>query len=244
MEADQILGRIDLERALEQLSQRDRAMVLLIYELDRPVDYAYHWPPRLVDIGRYIGLKYHGRVLSESTIRYRQQALEAMWQGKRGPLRQNYLKIDLHQVQLRPKSAKIRQKGMGNDDELTKTRAYQVLLDRYAPAIRRLARKYGKADDDLVEDLQQVGRITLWELDLDKVKSNEDAFVRQAIKYRMIDWLRSEGNYRKESLDSKMSGGAQVVKDATGKAKILPAADKKQWSQPRGERFGWTEDDE
>jgi len=215
-------------------------MVLLVYELERPVDWTYAWPPRLTDIGKYIGLTFDGRTLSESTIRYRQQALEDMWRGKRGPLRQNYLKIDLQEITIAPdppKPAEKRRKGMTDAE-------YNARLKRYALAIRKLARKYGKTDNDLVEDLEQVGRITLWELDLSTVKTNEDAFVRQAIKFRMIDFLRTIKDTRTESLEKRVGSGDQITQDDTGRQRIIPSAARNQWVQPKGERWGWTEDPE
>lgn len=84
---DEILARIDLEVALAKLHPSDRDMMLLIYRVSRPPDWDAPWPPRYLDIGAYIGLKYRGSALSEAAIRYRRDVVLRMWAGERGELR-------------------------------------------------------------------------------------------------------------------------------------------------------------
>lgn len=86
---DAILSRIDLETALAKLHPADRAMMLLIYRVACPDDWDAGWPPRYLDIGRYIGLRFEGSPLSEAAIRYRRDVVLRMWAGKRGHLRRN-----------------------------------------------------------------------------------------------------------------------------------------------------------
>jgi hypothetical protein len=243
---DEILGKIDLQRALDKLSERDRIMILLVFKLERPEDYTHAWPPNLADIGVYIGMKFHGKVLSESTIRYRKKEMEAMWRGERPPLRQNHLKIDLHKIttsemQENPTTkTKNRRKAMEDEE-------YNILLAEYALSIRKIARKLGGSDDDLVEDLQQVGRITLWNLDLTRIESNRDSYIRQALKFRMIDFIRQTKVGKEESLDGRMLSGAgdQVTKDPqTGKIILVPRVNPYQWTPPKGPHWGWTDDDD
>jgi hypothetical protein len=87
MNEDQLLRQIDLDRALARLTEEDRVMMLLIYRVERPDDWRGRWPPRYEDIGRYIGLRFQRKPLSEAAIRYRRDAVKAMWRGTRGPLR-------------------------------------------------------------------------------------------------------------------------------------------------------------
>lgn len=245
---DEILGKIDLQRALAKLSERDRVTILLVYKMERPNDYTFEWPPKLEDIAVYIGLRFHGQPLSESTIRYRKKETEAMWRGERPPLRQNHLKIDLHQITTpemleNPVTKPQNRKDMTEDE-------YNVLLAEYALSIRKIARKLGGPDDDLVEDLQQVGRITLWNLDLSRVESNRDSYIRQSLKFRMIDFIRQTKVGKHESLDGRMlsnggmGAGDQVTKDSSGQIIIVPRANPYQWTPPKGAHWGWSEKEE
>lgn len=95
VEEDRVLARIDLERALRKLEESERVMMLLLYEVERPDDWPYVWPPRPADVGRYLGNRFVGRPLAESTVRYRAAAVESMWRGERGPLRPLRREIDL-----------------------------------------------------------------------------------------------------------------------------------------------------
>lgn len=63
--------------------------MLLIEKVDRPDDWTASWPPRHVDIGIYIGIKYRGKPLSEAAIRYRRNVVKLKWEGKRGGLRRS-----------------------------------------------------------------------------------------------------------------------------------------------------------
>jgi len=90
--------------------------------------------------------------------------------------------------------------------------------------IQRIARKKAKNNYDLYEDLVQVGLITLWKLDLTKVKSNEDAYIRIAIQRRIIDYLRKTSPVKitMESLEAKLESGYQLDKDPeTGRLRLI-----------------------
>lgn len=92
MNEDDILTHIALETALASLHPADREMMLLIYYVWQPEDWGERqWPPRLEDIGGYIGVKWEipSAPLSEAAIRYRQIAIEQGWRGERGPLRRH-----------------------------------------------------------------------------------------------------------------------------------------------------------
>jgi DNA-directed RNA polymerase specialized sigma24 family protein len=92
---------------------------------------------------------------------------------------------------------------------------------KYDAAIRAIARKLAQTNDSLAEDLYQEGLIALWECDPSRAKTNLDAFIRQAIKFRMIDYLRRERLKVTESLDSYIDSGMQLVEGHDGIAELL-----------------------
>lgn len=86
---DEILNRVTVEAVLAKLHPADRMMMLLIYRVEQPDDWSAQWPPRFEDIGVYIGTRYEGKPLSEAAIRYRRDAIEGQWRGRRGGLRRS-----------------------------------------------------------------------------------------------------------------------------------------------------------
>ena len=96
-----------------------------------------------------------------------------------------------------------------------------VYWPRYDSVVKAIARKLAQTNDSLVEDLYQEGLIALWECDPRKAKTNPDAFMRQAIKFRMIDFLRRERLKSTESLDSYLEYGMQLTGGANEPAKLL-----------------------
>lgn len=86
---DQLLTRIALDMALARLPEADRVMMLMLWKIEIPRDYDDSYPVTCESIGRYIGLKYEGEVLKESTIRYRRDVIMALLRGQRGPLRRS-----------------------------------------------------------------------------------------------------------------------------------------------------------
>lgn len=80
MNEDRLLLRIAIEQALAQLpEERDRVMVALYYQLDHPKDYNGPWPPTFASVAEYVGCRFDGGPLAESTIRYRMRiVLERM----------------------------------------------------------------------------------------------------------------------------------------------------------------------
>lgn len=95
MTEDDILIAIDIERALAMLSPRERMMMEIISGYLQPEDWDMPWPARFEDIGRYIGLKFDGKVISEATVRYRRDQVKAMWRGERQGLRVQRRRRDL-----------------------------------------------------------------------------------------------------------------------------------------------------
>ena len=97
----------------------------------------------------------------------------------------------------------------------------EVYWPKYDATIRAIARKLAQTNDSLAEDLYQEGLIVLWECDPTKAKTNLDAFIRQAIKFRMIDYLRRERLKVTESLDGYIDSGMQIVEGPDGMAELL-----------------------
>lgn len=88
--------------------------------------------------------------------------------------------------------------------------------------IQRIARKLSLGNEDLYEELVQEGLIRLWTLDPTRATSNLDSFIRQAIKFGLIDFLRSNKPKRHDSLDSRLLSGEQIEQDsATGELRLI-----------------------
>jgi len=88
--------------------------------------------------------------------------------------------------------------------------------------IQRIARKLSMNDEELYKELVQEGLIRLWGLDLRKATKNEDAYIRQAIKFAIIDYLRRNSPNKYESLDARLLAGEQLEKDsATGELRLI-----------------------
>ena len=87
MDEDALLTQIAIDSALALEHPADREMILMVFRIEVPSDYAGPWPPKYEDIGRHIGSKYEGAPLSEAAIRYRRDVMLAKWQGLRGRLR-------------------------------------------------------------------------------------------------------------------------------------------------------------
>jgi DNA-directed RNA polymerase specialized sigma24 family protein len=102
-------------------------------------------------------------------------------------------------------------------------RAYEALLAEFDKAIRGMARKFAGQNEDLYEDLWQIGRIALWkDVDLTKVRANRSSMIRKAIKCRMIDFLRAYKPGRYLSLDEFFEKGWQVSDDSLGDLYLHP----------------------
>jgi DNA-directed RNA polymerase specialized sigma24 family protein len=99
---------------------------------------------------------------------------------------------------------------------MTEKEFNEVYYPRYLEDIRNIARKYAKTDNDLFEDLLQEGLLALFRCDIATVRSNESAFVRQAVKFRIVDFLRRSKIVLHESLDTHLQSGRQLAKDMDG----------------------------
>lgn len=89
-------------------------------------------------------------------------------------------------------------------------------------SIQRIARKLSLNDEELYKELVQEGLVRLWELDLERATKNVDAYIRQAVKFALVDFLRRNAPSRYESLDSRLLAGEQLEKDAvTGELRLI-----------------------
>lgn len=71
-----------------------------------------------------------------------------------------------------------------------RTVTFERYYRKYRWYIRSQANTLSRDDHMLAEDLEQEGMTALWQLDLRTVRKNEDAFIRQLVKYKMIDAVR------------------------------------------------------
>jgi RNA polymerase sigma factor (sigma-70 family) len=101
-------------------------------------------------------------------------------------------------------------------------REFEKYYKRYSSIITAIARKYAGADADLFDDLVSAGTIGLWEIDLRRPFKNEDAFIRQIIRNKVIDHLRWLAPDRFKRLDRFVAQGDQIIKDEiTGEVTLV-----------------------
>lgn len=99
-----------------------------------------------------------------------------------------------------------------------RTREFEKFYKRYRATITAIARKLVGSDDEMVQDLEQEGAMALMKLDPRRATTNADAWIRQAIKNRMIDYLRKNKppHIRLESLDARLESGDQLEQYPSG----------------------------
>lgn len=97
----------------------------------------------------------------------------------------------------------------------------EVYFPKYSSVIRAIARKLANTNDSLADDLYQEGLMALWLCNPKGAKRNQDAYIRQAVKFRMIDFLRREKLADKESLDLHLEHGRQVVRGDDGNVNLV-----------------------
>lgn len=81
----------------------------------------------------------------------------------------------------------------------------------YLDSIEAIARKFAKRDEDLFDDLCQEGRLALLGFVPEAVHSNEKACVCQAIRNRLIDYMRRDRAELRTSLTTMLDAGDQLV---------------------------------
>lgn len=123
---------------------------------------------------------------------------------------------------------------------------FEQAYGQYASDIQAIARRLAKTDDDLCDDLNAVGMIALWQLELAPVTTNERAYVRQAVRNRMIDHLRRQRTHKTESLDARIEAGDQVVEDGEfGHIhRRKPRQTVRDLEEPNDQYLRWSNDDD
>lgn len=96
----------------------------------------------------------------------------------------------------------------------------QVYYPKYAAVIESIAYKLANHNDTLAQDLVQEGLIALWQCDPEQARSNQDAYIRQAVKFRMIDFLRRQKLSEQESLETHLDNGRQIVRLDDGQLQL------------------------
>lgn len=212
---DEVLTRLTVDALLKPLEAADRELLRMVFLVEQPLGYMGPWPPTFADIGRYIGIKYEGRPLSEAAIRYRRTAVLAQIRSERGPLRRIPKKEALESPEKGETSAALArparptstpERGLPMDDA-----TFSRYLAKYTDVIAAMARKLARSDEDLFEDLRQDGCITLWGLDVGVRRENEDAWIRKAIFNRMQQYLRRDNPKSRESIEPLLSAGYDIV---------------------------------
>lgn len=85
---DVLLNRVAATDLLSRLAAADRCMMAMIYQIELPEDWGNR-PVTYTTIGEYVGQKFEGKSLAESTIRYRHDEIVKMLRGERGEIRRS-----------------------------------------------------------------------------------------------------------------------------------------------------------
>jgi DNA-directed RNA polymerase specialized sigma24 family protein len=98
---------------------------------------------------------------------------------------------------------------------------YNQFVVRYRLSIQGIARRIAGRNDELCDELIQVGRIALWKFDPTKATSNLDGLVKRHLRNRMIDFIRSTYNkYDGESLYDSDVDHFDLWVDGSGMAQL------------------------
>src|SRR5512140_1419324 len=97
----------------------------------------------------------------------------------------------------------------------------QHYYPKYRSVSRPISRKHAMTNDSLVEALYQEGLIALWSCNPKQARDNPDAFIRQAVKFRMIDFLRKEKLTHLESLEARLERGEEIVVADSGDLELV-----------------------
>jgi DNA-directed RNA polymerase specialized sigma24 family protein len=98
---------------------------------------------------------------------------------------------------------------------------YTAFAERYRLSIQGIARRIAGRDDELCEELIQVGYIALWRFDPTKATSNLDGLVKRHLRNRMIDFIRSTyTKYAGDTLYDSDLDRCDLWIDGTGMAQL------------------------
>lgn len=98
---------------------------------------------------------------------------------------------------------------------------YNAFVKRYQLSINGIARRIAGRNEELFEELLQIGLIALWRFDPAKAKTNLDGLVKRHLRNRMIDFIR--GTYSKYDQDPLFDTDVDAVDcwvDATGTVRM------------------------
>lgn len=85
MNEDQILDAVTVRQLIAELPrEEDRIMMRLYYEIEDIPDYTGPLPPTFASVAQYVGKRFCGAPLAESTIRYRVRTILARWREVNG----------------------------------------------------------------------------------------------------------------------------------------------------------------
>lgn len=83
---------------------------------------------------------------------------------------------------------------------------FDALLAVWQDRIRALASRLARGNRDLAADLEQTGRIALWECRAERAYRNQEAWIYRVVRNRMIDVVRTEGRARVITPEAQPSG--------------------------------------
>ena len=106
-----------------------------------------------------------------------------------------------------------------------RTREFERYYERYRHVMVGMARKLVGRDDALVEDLTQEAAFALFQLKPERATSNPDAWIRQALRNRMVDYLRRVNPRKYESLDERLESGDQLERLPDGTLNLITERD-------------------
>jgi RNA polymerase sigma factor (sigma-70 family) len=98
---------------------------------------------------------------------------------------------------------------------------FDQYYQKYKDIIRAIARKLARQNDALVDDLTQEGLIALSRCHPERAIAKPDAYIRQSVKFRMIDYLRKDRPAAYDSLDLHLANGAQLTRDDDGDMELI-----------------------
>lgn len=84
---------------------------------------------------------------------------------------------------------------------------------KYRNAIEAIARKTARSDADLYDDLVAVGTIALLTLVPEKARTNQDAFIRNCIRNKIVDHMRWLNRRDFDRLDVYLAHQHDLVQD-------------------------------
>lgn len=97
---------------------------------------------------------------------------------------------------------------------MTNEQFEQVYYPRYRNVIEAIARRYARDEHDLHDDLVSAGTIGLLGLEPSRARpGHEDAYLRNGIRNKIIDFLRWLNRRDFDRLDAYLHRGHDVVQD-------------------------------